>query len=131
MLIALISIPSFGINFKSSKIEDDSLKIIEKVYLHTDRQTYYPSDNIWFKAYIVDASDKILSDYSKNLHVELISPASKIIDSRIARIDGGLAKGDFRLPDKLESGSYILRAYTNYMRNFGDELFYNRITNHC
>ena len=79
MLPALIYVPSFGMNFKPAQ-RDDSLKIIEKVYLHTDRSTYYPSENIWFKAYIVDASDNTLSDYSKNLHVELISPATKIID---------------------------------------------------
>lgn len=126
MLPVLSSFPSFGMIFNPSQI-DDSLKIIEKVYLHTDRSTYYPSENIWFKAYIVDASDNTLSDYSNNLHVELISPAKKIIDSRIARIDWGLAHGDFILSDKLVSGEYILRAYTNYMRNFGDELFFNKV----
>lgn len=126
MLPALIYIPASGMDFKPAQ-QDDSLKIIEKVYVHTDRSVYYPSDNIWFKAYLVDASDNLLSDFSKNLHVELISPSAEIIDSRISKIEGGLAMGDFRLPEKLESGDYILRAYTNYMRNFGDELFFNRI----
>jgi hypothetical protein len=126
MLPALIYVPSFGMDLKPAR-RDDSLKIIEKVYLHTDRSTYYPSENIWFKAYIVDASDNTLSDYSNNLHVELISPDKKIIDNRIARIEWGLAHGDFILSDKLVSGEYILRAYTNYMRNFGDELFFNRV----
>jgi hypothetical protein len=85
MLPALIYVPSFGMYIKPAQ-RDDSLKIIEKVYVHTDRSVYYPSDNIWFKAYVVEATGNVLSDYSKNLHVELISPASIIIDSRIARI---------------------------------------------
>jgi hypothetical protein len=99
---------------------------LEKVYLHTDRETYYPGDDIWFKAYLVDASDRSLSDISKNLHVEIISPSSQIVDTRIVRIEEGLGKGDFMVPENLISGRYQIRAYTNYMRNFGDQLFFNK-----
>jgi hypothetical protein len=105
---------------------DDSLRIIEKVYLHLDRESYYPGDDIWFKAYLIDASESLLSSNSINLHVELISPGLRIIDSRIIRLDNGLGNGDFHLSEKLQSGKYKLRAYTNYMRNFGDQLFFNK-----
>ena len=98
----------------------------EKVYLHTDRDFYSPGDVVWFKSYVVDGLTHIPLDSSKNLHVELISPASKIIDSRIIRLDNGLGTGDFNLPDSLQSGKYRLRAYTNYMRNFGDQLYFNK-----
>ena len=107
----------------------DSLKIIEKVYLHTDRTYYYPGNDIWFKAYLIDAYDRSLSDLSRNLHVELISPSGGIISDRIIRLDGGLGNGDFRLPDSLSSGRYRLRAYTNYMRNFSDQIFFNKEIN--
>jgi hypothetical protein len=103
-----------------------NLLTLEKVYLHTDRETYYPGDDIWFKAYLVDASDRSLSNISKNLHVEIISPSSQIVESRIVRIDEGLGKGDFVVPENLISGRYQIRAYTNYMRNFGEELFFNK-----
>ena len=104
----------------------DSLGIIEKVYLHTDRNTYYPGDDIWFKAYLIDVTDRLLTDHSNNLHVEIISPESIIIDSRIVKMTDGLGNGDFHLSEKLQSGRYRLRAYTNYMRNFGDQLFFNK-----
>ena len=104
----------------------DSLRVIEKVYLHTDRDYYYPGNDIWFKAYLIDASDRLLSEHSSNLHVELISPLSKIISSFVIRLEGGLGNGDFRLPDNLKSGSYRIRAYTNYMRNFNDPSFFNK-----
>jgi len=104
----------------------DSAKIIEKVYLHIDRESYYPGDDIWFKAYLIDATDRLLSSNSINLHVELISPDSKIIDSRVIKLDNGLGNGDFKLSEKLQSGRYRLRAYTNYMRNFGDQLFFSK-----
>lgn len=98
----------------------DSAIIVEKVYLHTDRDYYSQGDDIWFKAYLVEDPDFFLSYNSMNLHVELISSLAEIIDSRIIRIEGGLGKGDFKLSDSLKPGLYIIRAYTNYMRNFAD-----------
>jgi hypothetical protein len=112
--------------FNFSPYADDSLQVIEKVYLHVDRDTYYAGDDIWFKAYLVDALDHMLTDHSSNLHVELISPSSEIISNRIIRIDRGSGNGDFKLPDDIRSGRYRIRAYTNYMRNFSDKLFFTK-----
>jgi hypothetical protein len=100
--------------------------IPEKVYLHTDRDIYNPGDDIWFKSYLVDGLNHILFDSSKSLHVELISPGLKIIDSKIIRLENGLGSGDIGLPDSIKTGNYRLRAYTNHMRNFGDQLFFNK-----
>jgi len=114
-----------GVNIQN-QLTEDSLNIIEKVYLHVDRDIYYPGDDIWFKAYLLEASERLLSDHSNNLHVELISPGSEIISKRTVRIYKGLGNGDFVLPDTLPSGQYYLRAYTNYMRNWGNQLFFRR-----
>ncbi|HKK42371.1 MAG TPA: MG2 domain-containing protein [Bacteroidales bacterium] len=105
---------------------NDSIFFIEKVYLHTDRDDYFPGDDIWLKAYLVDAADRFLTDHSMNLHVELISPEGKIIDSRIVRLDKGLGHGDFHLSANLPSGKYRLRAYTNYMRNYTVQDFFKK-----
>jgi hypothetical protein len=105
---------------------NDSLTLIEKVYLHIDRTYYFPGDDIWFKAYLIDATDRLLTDHSNNLHVELIYPSSKIIAGRTIKISNGLGKGDFKLPDSIRSGRYKIRAYTNYMRNFSDQMFFNK-----
>jgi TonB-dependent SusC/RagA subfamily outer membrane receptor len=104
----------------------DSVRIIEKAYLHTDRTYYYAGDDIWFKAYLIESFSGLPSGLSNSLHVELISPASQIISSHIIRIDSGLGHGDFKLPEDIKTGSYFLRSYTNYMRNFGDQLFFNK-----
>jgi len=104
----------------------DSLKVIEKVYLHVDRDSYFAGEDIWFKAYLIDALDRLPTDHSNNLHVELISPSLKIISNSIIRLDSGLGNGNFKLPIDIKSGRYTLRAYTNYMRNYGDQLFFNK-----
>ena len=122
-----------SIKYKKNYIYDvpersynDSLLLIEKVYLHTDRTYYFSGDDIWFKAYLIDALDHLLTDHSSNLHVELISSASKIISNKIIRLEGGMGNGDFKLPDDIQAGRYKIRAYTNYMRNFGDQLFFSK-----
>ena len=99
------------------------------MYLHTDRTYYYPGDDIWFKVYLIEAMNKSLSNLSRNLHVELISPSGGIHSDRIIRLDNGLGNGDFKLPDSLSPGRYRLRAYTNYMRNFSDQIFFNKEIN--
>jgi hypothetical protein len=119
-------IPPGSIIYSQELIENVSLTIVEKVYLHTDRDAYYPGDDIWFSAYLIDGNYGNLTPNSTNLHVELISPSGKIILSRIVRLNSGLGSGDFHLADTIKSGGYFLRAYTNYMRNSGEETFFTR-----
>ena len=121
------SLTAHGRSFISECVSTgDSVKYIEKVYLHVDRDSYYPGDDIWFKAYLIDGLSGLLSDQGTNLHVELISPSLDIIDSPVVKMKEGLGNGDFHISEKLNSGRYRLRAYTNYMRNFGDDFFFNK-----
>lgn len=104
--------------------DPEPVQISEKSYLHIDRILYNSGEDIWFKAYVIDPSTNKLSINTNNLHVELISPGSEIIQSRIIRIEGGVGNGDFHLTDSVPSGQYRIRAYTNRMRNFDDRLFF-------
>ncbi len=98
----------------------------EKVYLQTDRNLYASGDNIWFKAYLVNGLSTSLTNTSNNLYVELISPEAEIVNREIVRLDKGLGNGDFKLADTLADGNYRLRAYTNWMRNFGDNFVFEK-----
>ncbi len=92
---------------------------IEKVYLHTDRSTYFLGEDLWYKAYNVNAATNVLIDQSKILYVELISPDAEIIFRNKTNLELGLDNGDFQLLDSLDvkPGKYQLRAYTNWNRN--------------
>jgi len=98
----------------------------EKVYLHTDREYYASGDDLWFKAYLVNATSNYPTFTSNNLYVELVSPDSKIMASEIIRLDDGMGTGDFKLTDSVPGGTYHLRAYTNWLRNFGDNFLYDK-----
>jgi hypothetical protein len=101
---------------------------IEKIYLHTDRSTYFVGEDLWYKAYNVRASNNLLFDNSNILYVELISADSKIIARNKTNLEMGLGHGDFQLQDSLgvKPGIYQLRAYTNWNRNFGDDFVFKK-----
>ncbi len=99
----------------------------EKVYLHLDRPYYSSGEDIWIKAYLVDALTNKLSDNSNNLYVELVSPDSKIIKQIILRMDKGTGSGDMHLEDSIASGNYQIRAFTRWMRNFGEIFFFKKV----
>jgi hypothetical protein len=98
----------------------------EKVYLHTDRDYYSTGEDIWFKAYVVDAQTNMPLGNTNNLHVDLISPDAKVMATQTVFLNGGLGKGDFTLADSIPAGTYRLRAYTNWMRNFGDNFVFEK-----
>jgi hypothetical protein len=100
--------------------------MFEKVYLHTDRNTYSAGDTLWYKAYLTNAQTSELTSSSANLYVELIAPADTLVSRQTIELKGGLGNGDITLPDSLVAGTYRLRAYTNWMRNFGDAFVFEQ-----
>ncbi|HXB93133.1 MAG TPA: hypothetical protein VNU72_12615, partial [Puia sp.] len=96
----------------------------ERVYLHFDKPYYAVGDTVWFKAYLVDAS-RASSTQSSILYVELFNDSNTIIKKLALPTGLGLARGDFVLSDKdIAQGVYGIRAYTQWMRNFGEAFFF-------
>ncbi|TKC10470.1 hypothetical protein FA048_09805 [Pedobacter polaris] len=98
----------------------------EKAYLQIDRTYYSSGEDIWFAAYLVNGKSASLTSTSNNLYVELINSKSEVVDRKLIRIDKGLGKGDFKLKDTLQAGWYNIMAYTNWMRNFGDDFVFQK-----
>ncbi|MFN3489845.1 MAG: TonB-dependent receptor plug domain-containing protein, partial [Emticicia sp.] len=99
----------------------------EKAYLHLDKSYYTAGETIWFKAYLVEANSLMPDTVSIPLYVELIdNQRGKVIDKRILKLEGGSAAADFMLPDTLKAGYYQLRAYTNWMLNFDENLLFTK-----
>ncbi len=96
----------------------------ERVYLHFDKPYYAVGDTVWFKAYLVDAS-RASSTQSSILYVELFNDSNTIVKKLALPTGLGLARGDFILSEKdIAQGVYGIRAYTQWMRNFGEAFFY-------
>ena len=90
----------------------------EEVYLETDRQDYIAGETVWFSASLFDRGSSSISSSSNTVYVELINPVNLPVVQRKVRLERGIGPGMFILPDTLSSGTYLLRAYTNWMKNF-------------
>jgi hypothetical protein len=99
---------------------------LEKVYLQFDKPYYAVGDDIWFKAYVTIGGKHELSALSGALNVELIDDKDSVKQSIKLPLINGLTWGDFAIPDTLEEGNYRIRAYTNYMRNAGEDYFFDK-----
>lgn len=99
----------------------------EKVYLHFDNTGYFLGETIWFKAYVVNASNNGFTNMSKTLYVDLLTPEGYVLQNTKLRIEDGVCNGEFLLQDSLKAGFYEVRAYTRCMMNFGPEVVFSRV----
>jgi hypothetical protein len=97
----------------------------EKLYLHFDKPYYAAGDTAWFKAYVLQAGDLKASTYSAKIYVELLNGGGQLVQRLVVPVASGLAQGYFALDEKkVPEGSYTIRAYTNWLQNFGSEHFF-------
>ncbi len=97
----------------------------EKVYVHTDKDHYYPYEIMWFKAYLVDGVEHSSEVQSSVVYVDLINQSDTVVQQWMLHRDLGF-KGDFQWTSKIKAGKYRIRAYTNYMRNQSAEFFFEK-----
>ena len=101
----------------------------EKIYVQTDRSIYLPGDTIWFKGYLINGFDHQYSDLSKIIYFELIDNKNEIVERMALPVSDGMAWSGFPIKDTYSAGIHTIRAYTNWMRNFEESLFFSKIIN--
>ena len=99
-------------------------EISEKIILFADRDFYLSGEEIWFVAYSSVNNKPFVTDFSQVLYVELISSDQKAIVKNKFKIEGGIAKGNFGIPEEALSGNYSLRAYTRFLRNIDPDSYF-------
>ncbi len=92
----------------------------DRIYLQFDKPLYEPGDNIWFSAFVQDAITMKPSGKSDIIHIEFINPKGTIEKTINIIAKNGVAAGDFNLDAEALGGIYKVRAYTNWMRNEGE-----------
>ena len=98
----------------------------EKVYLHLDRPYYAAGETIWLKSYLINAATHEPAETSGLIYVDLVNSDGEVFATRRINSRNGQGAGQLELTSDLPEGSYLLRAYTNWMRNFGNEYFYTK-----
>jgi uncharacterized protein YfaS (alpha-2-macroglobulin family) len=98
----------------------------EKLYLHFDKPYYTIGDTLWFKSYLLTSATYQASALSSKLYVELLNDSSQLVTRLVIPLSAGLGQGYFALNNKIRDGSYNVRAYTNWMQNFRENIFFNK-----
>ena len=98
----------------------------EKLFLHLDRPTYACGETMWFKIYNVDGTLHNPLDMSKIAYVEVLNNTQKPVLQGKVKLEQGTGNGSFILPATLSSGNYTVRAYTNWMKNFSPEFYFEQ-----
>ena len=98
------------------------------IHLHLNKTTYISGENLWFRAYIYNRNQNIISNDNENLSVELFNQNKKKISSKTLAFINGSAYGNFNLSDSIPSGNYYIRAYIPEMSSHRfDESFNQKI----
>lgn len=132
--LLLVSLASFSIYYKTNleelivnKLEAyGTISYPEKIYIHTDKPYYSLEETIWFTGYMVNGIDHLKSNKSFVVHVDLINENDSILDSKKLFIKKISSAGDFKISKDWKPGKYLIRAYTNEMRNEDSAYFFQK-----
>jgi hypothetical protein len=98
----------------------------EKVYVHTDKPYYALGEDLWFSTYLVNGITHKASSKSNVVYVELINDTDSIVDTKRLFVNQMSTGSQFKIKKEWSPGNYLLRAYTNYMRNEDSEIFFQK-----
>jgi hypothetical protein len=129
----LIFLLSASLTYAQNRLTDDlqqqfdnyqSNMLQEKLFVHTDKTFYLAGETIWFKIYAVDASFHKPIAISGITYIEILNKDLKpVVQTKVPMLNGN-GNGSVSLPGFLASGNYVLRAYTNWMKNFSADFYY-------
>ncbi|MCK0156971.1 hypothetical protein MWU65_07250 [Cellulophaga sp. F20128] len=115
----------FSLNLLSQNKENSAKALgVEKIYLQLDSNVYTNNSNIWFKAIVTNATNHEASLLSGVLYVELIGLNQVVIEKKIVKLSNGIGHNFFALPKSFQPGKYMIRAYTEWSKNFGSDFMF-------
>jgi hypothetical protein len=95
-------------NYSKSQIGDTDINT-----LFTDREIYFVNDNIFFSFYL-NSSKQTEYDENTIVYIELINLNQNIaVIQKMYQTDKGLINGKLEIPEKISTGLYLVKAYTN------------------
>ena len=103
-------------------------EIKEQVSLLTDRDIYFVNEEILFAAQIfTNLTDK--QNFSQVIYIELIDYLGHSFNQGKYLLTQGFCNASIQVPQSLVTGTYYIKAYTKWMRNFpNQEYFYSPVT---
>ena len=99
--------------------EMDSYFPIEQILLETDRQIYMAGEEIQFSCFTYEPVLQKRIELSRIVYVEFFTSNNLVVKQIKIEMEKGYGNGYIEIPKRVSSGKYYIRAYTNYMKNYG------------
>jgi hypothetical protein len=85
----------------------------EMIYLQTSKGIYETGEDLWFKAYLLDAQTLYLSGRSQTLYLQMLNEVDgKVVWQEKYPVENGIVAGHVYVHEYLSEGDYFLEAYT-------------------
>ena len=114
--------------YKDAKLEDmyENYSELprEVAFVHLNKSVYVKGELLAFKAYVLDKNSKEFSAETTNLYVTISDTLGQELKKKLFRVDQGSSHGSFEIDSLFSGGQYVIKAYTNWMRNFKEQNFY-------
>jgi hypothetical protein len=135
MMLLISALSMFWLSVKAQVIQDvqnsfnqyKQSALQEKVFVHTDKTTYLPGEILWFKIYCVDGNDHKPLNLSKVVYVDVLDNSQNTIIQAKVAIKNGVGNGSLYIPVTVSNGNYKFRAYTNWMKNFSPDFYFEKM----
>ncbi|MBO9571212.1 MAG: hypothetical protein J7497_03240, partial [Chitinophagaceae bacterium] len=101
-------------------------QVPENIYLHTDKSCYHAGEIIWMKADVINGKSGKPLSVSKVAYAELLDASNKPLLQGKIGLKEASGNGYFDIPQNFAAGKYILRAYTNWMKNFSPDYYFSK-----
>lgn len=105
-------------------VECLAASITERIYVQTDKELYLSGEPMFVKVFDVDSAFR-MQHLSQICYLELISRDGSLIQAKIP-LDEGKGNAALDIPFSAPSGIYELVAYTRWMRNEGENVFFRK-----
>lgn len=108
--------------FGQTKINDNEYEAFkslpqESIFIHANTNFILTGEKLLYKAYAINLSTKSNSSLSKIAYVELINEHKESVLKQKIRLTNGIGKGDIFITSEIETGTYKLIGYTEWMKN--------------
>lgn len=97
----------------------------EYVHVHLNKTTLIDGEPLGFTAYVFNAFREP-SLRATNLYCTITDSSNTIIKKKLLMVQKGVASNIFVVDSTLPVGEYKFNAYTNWMRNFDDKLYFSK-----
>ncbi|MDB5117392.1 MAG: hypothetical protein JWQ79_2884 [Mucilaginibacter sp.] len=98
----------------------------EKLYVHTDKSFYLTGEILWFKIYAVNAANNQPLNLSKVAYVDVIDNDHNTVMQTKVELKNAMGNGSVYIPVSVNNGNYKLRVYTNWMKNFSPDYYFEK-----